>query len=165
MRFSDDYLIDKSLPAAWSRQSASPQVLFPCLASVIVVSDRHLSRSAVVMISTVTRRERLLVLPVQKSTFYFSFPPRCPYWSVAGSPSQLFMHTVNAAGMCDVESVWPVLVSLHSGANPPALGFAFTVRRSWNCTRSSPARISQRPAMFFQGLECIIMCQNEQSHN
>lgn len=148
---------------ACSCQSASPQVLFPRLAWVIVVSDRHLSRSAVVMTSRVTRRERLPLLPVQKSTFYCSFPHRCTYWSVAGSPSQLFMHTVNAAGMCDVDSVWPVLVSLHSGANPPGLGFAFTVRRSWNCTRSSPARIFQRPAMFFQ--ECVIMCQNEQSHN
>lgn len=48
---------------------------------------------------------------------------------------QLFMHTVNAAGMCDVDSVWPVLVSLHSGANPPGLGFAFTVWRSSNCTQ------------------------------
>lgn len=81
------------------------------------------------------------------------------------SQSVILMHTINAAGMCDVDTMRPRLVLLHSAPNPPGLGFAFTVWCGRDSTPGSPVRISHRLVMFSQGEECKIMCLNELSHN
>lgn len=101
-------------------------MLFPRLALVMAVSDTHLSRSAGVVIS-----EGGAAPPACAGVYDFPFPVLTDaHTGLAGSPTHLFMHEVNAAGMCDVDSAWLVLVSLHSGANPPALGSALTVQPS-----------------------------------
>lgn len=152
--------------------------VFSCLVLLIVVADRHLSRSAVVVSWSrhLGHRERLLALA--KHSKIASVLIWNPFLLLAQILSHTHTHMLSLAlsiscshghskcgwNVCcglDVAKASPAPFSSKS----PGLGFAFTVWCGRDCTPSSPVRISQQPVMFSQGEECKIMCLNELSHN
>lgn len=80
------------------------------------------------------------------------------------SQSVALAHTINVSGMCDVNSMRPRLALCHSAANPPGLGFAFTVLCARDCILNSAVRISHRLVMLSQEEECSV-AECELSHN
>lgn len=94
---------------------------------------------------------------------FFSFPPiNClaAFLPLAHtyrlSQSVALAHTINVSGMCDVDSMRPRLALCHSAANPPGLGFAFTVLCARACILNSAVRISHRLVMLSQEEECSV---------